>query len=222
MRSEFFEGMPQLEHDWFDWADLMPLTKEHLAYFKDLIEGRAAIGWIRWWQEHEVEFNDLPRMDFLELKFKKLEFASKALEREGIPFQWSARGRQEAIFADYHPNVCGEDGRPSLSFFRSQFKGGIGALEDGGTATIQLTIHSDHLFYDSAVSSDPVLRFAEIALADADGDDAVTQAELAAFSLNTLATHGVGSLDIDNMWDYIHHMTTTLGHIDGEGHCDMQ
>ncbi len=98
----------------------------------------------------------------------------------------------------------------------------IGALEDGGTATIQLTIHGDHLFYDSAVSSDPVLRFAEIALADADGDDAVTQAELAAFSLNTLATHGVGSLDIDNMWDYIHHMTTTLGHIDGEGHCDMQ
>jgi hypothetical protein len=94
-----------------------------------------------------------------------------------------------------------------------------GVLEDGGAVAVQLTIHGDHLFYDSAVSEDPALRFADIALADADDDGEVTPEELAALDIAPLPYYGVGSLDIDNLWDYIEHMTTTLGHIDGEGHC---
>ena len=86
--------------------------------------------------------------------------------------------------------------------------------------TVQITIHGDHLFYDSAVSSDPDLRFEDIALADADDDGEVTAEELAAYEITPLEHYGVGSLDIDNLWDYISHMTGTLGHIDGEGHCD--
>jgi hypothetical protein len=95
-----------------------------------------------------------------------------------------------------------------------------GALEDGGTASIQLTFHGDHLFYDDAASTEPSLRFEDLALADADGDETVTPAELQAYEILALDHYGVGSLEIDTMWDYLTHMTTTLGHIDGEGHCE--
>jgi hypothetical protein len=91
---------------------------------------------------------------------------------------------------------------------------------DGGQATVQITIHGDHLFYDDAVSEDPSLRFMDIALADADGDNEITKEELADYDITPLPNYGVGSLDVDNLWDFISHMTSTLGHIDGEGHCD--
>lgn len=97
-----------------------------------------------------------------------------------------------------------------------------GALEDGGTASIQLTFHGDHLFYDDAASDQPSLRFEDLALADADADGTLTSAEMQATSILALDHYGVGSLDLDNLWDYVTHMTTTLGHIDGEGHCETR
>jgi hypothetical protein len=93
-------------------------------------------------------------------------------------------------------------------------------LPDGGEAAVQVTIHGDHLFYDDAVSHEPNLRFGDIALADADGDGEVTPEELGAYDIAPLADYVVGSLDIDNLWEFIEHMTGTLGHIDGEGHCE--
>ena len=92
-------------------------------------------------------------------------------------------------------------------------------LEDGGAVDVQITIHGDHLFYDDAVSETPELRFADVALADTDADGEITRAELEAYDITVLPNYGVGSYDIDDMWGYIEHMTTTLGHIDGEGHC---
>ena len=96
-----------------------------------------------------------------------------------------------------------------------------GDLAADGTAEIQITIHGDHLLYDSAISEDPDLRFDDIALADADSDGEVTEEELKAYDITTLSNYVVGSADIDNMYDYIAHMTSTLGHIDGEGHCEF-
>lgn len=96
----------------------------------------------------------------------------------------------------------------------------IGVLAADGKATIQLTIHGDHLLYDSAISDDPDLRFNDVALADTDADGIVTEEELLAYDITTLSNYVVGSLEIDNMYDYIAHMTSTLGHIDGEGHCE--
>jgi hypothetical protein len=95
-----------------------------------------------------------------------------------------------------------------------------GKVADGGTATVQLTIHGDHLFYDDAASEEPSLRFEDLALADKDANGTVTPEELKACAIAPLDHYGVGSLEIDNLWDYVTHMTTTLGHIDGEGHCE--
>lgn len=93
-------------------------------------------------------------------------------------------------------------------------------LAAGGHATVQITIHGDHLFYDDATSETPSLRFADIARADADADGQVTEQELRAYDIRSLPNYGVGNLHIDDLWGFIEHMTTTLGHIDGEGHCE--
>lgn len=98
----------------------------------------------------------------------------------------------------------------------------IGKVTNNGTTTIQLTFHGDHLFYDDAVSENPSLRFEDIAKADSDGDNTVTATELKAYAIKPLEHYGVGSFDIKNMWEFLDHMVTTLGHIDGEGHCQTK
>jgi hypothetical protein len=72
------------------------------------------------------------------------------------------------------------------------------------------------------VLGDAELRFGLIAQADDDGDanGEVSQAELEAVDLRPLANYQVGSTDIVDLWHFIEHQTTTLGHIDGEGHCE--
>lgn len=101
---------------------------------------------------------------------------------------------------------------------------------DGGHLTIQSTIHADHLFYDDAVSEEPNVAFQLVA--DADGaaggpaDGAVTLAELAAVDIRAQTRYQVGSNRdpaggaIVNLRQYIEHMATTVGHINGEGHCE--
>ncbi len=94
--------------------------------------------------------------------------------------------------------------------------------EVGGeeAATVQLTIHGDHLFYDDLFAEEPNVSFDLVADADADGDGDITQAELTAVDLRPLANYQVGSTDIVDLWRFIEYQTTTLGHIDGEGHCE--
>lgn len=89
------------------------------------------------------------------------------------------------------------------------------------TASSQLTIHADHFFYDDLVSEEPNVAFSLVAQADADGDGEVTQAELEAQDITTQERYQVGnSTDVKNLWQFIQAQTKTLGHIDGEGHCN--
>ncbi len=94
-------------------------------------------------------------------------------------------------------------------------------VRDGGEATSQITIHADHLFYDDLELPEPNVAFDLVASADAEPDGAVTPDELRAVDLTGLANYGVGSRDISDLWSYISAQTSTLGHIDGEGHCDQ-
>lgn len=93
---------------------------------------------------------------------------------------------------------------------------------DPSARTAELTIHSDHLFYDDLESEEPDLRFDLLAQADDDGDadGQVTAEELAAVDITALQNYQVGSRDIDNLWDFVLAQSQTLGHINGEGHCD--
>lgn len=97
------------------------------------------------------------------------------------------------------------------------------AVVDPATpAEVQLTIHGDHLFYDDLFSEEPSVRFDLIAQADADADGIVTAEELAAVDIRALENYQVGSTDITDLWRFVEHLTTTLGHIDGEGHCEAE
>ncbi len=89
-------------------------------------------------------------------------------------------------------------------------------VPNSGTDEFQITIHADHLFYDSLVAEDPALRFDPIAAADTDADDVITMAELAA---TDIGAYDPGNLPIDDLWAFLAAQATTMGHVDGEGHC---
>ena len=95
-------------------------------------------------------------------------------------------------------------------------------VPSGGSATVEFTVHGDHLFYDDLQSSDPSLRFEAVAKADANGDGEVTLDELAKVDLTTLpigqyGTGGSGS--VKNLRQFVEALSRTLIHYQGEGHC---
>lgn len=90
-------------------------------------------------------------------------------------------------------------------------------MKEGETASFQITVHADHLFSDSLVSSEPKVLFQPLADADSDGDGALSEAELVAADVGA---YDPGSEDgIDDLWAWLGAQVRTLGHVDGEGHC---
>jgi hypothetical protein len=85
-----------------------------------------------------------------------------------------------------------------------------------GVGELQITVHADHLFYDSLVSEQPTLRFDAIAAADSDNDGEVTMTELAAADIGA---YDPGNLAIDDLGSFLAAQAQTMGHVDGEGHC---
>lgn len=94
----------------------------------------------------------------------------------------------------------------------------VTSVSEGGTASFQITVHADHLFYDSLVSEDPQVLFQALADADTDGDGAITQAELGATDIGAYDPGSAG--DVNDLWSWLLAQSQTVGHVDGEGHCD--
>lgn len=90
-------------------------------------------------------------------------------------------------------------------------------VTEGGEASFQITVHADHLLYDSLVSEDPKVLFQALADADTDVDGAITEAELKATGIGSYDPGSEGG--VDNLWDWLIAQSRTLGHVDGEGHC---
>ncbi|MCB9638206.1 MAG: hypothetical protein H6728_00630 [Myxococcales bacterium] len=99
-------------------------------------------------------------------------------------------------------------------------------VQVGATAKTQLTIHADHFFYDDLEDPDAKVRFQTIADADKDNDGKITLEELAAVNgadFAGLAHYGVGRFaEVKDLRAFVEHLSRTLGHIDGEGHCDVK
>jgi len=88
--------------------------------------------------------------------------------------------------------------------------------------TTVITIHADHLFYDDLDDPAPNVAFDLVASADGDSDGTVTTAELAAVDITAQARYQVGSRDIRDLLAFVEAQTSTVGHIDGEGHCHTE
>ena len=86
----------------------------------------------------------------------------------------------------------------------------------GGTTT-EITVHADHLFYDSLVSEEPNVLFQAIADADLDQDGAISQQEL---STADIGAYDPGSTaTVPSLWEWLLAQSEQAAHINGEGHC---
>jgi hypothetical protein len=109
-------------------------------------------------------------------------------------------------------------------------------VTNGGVATGQMTFHLDHLFFDSYGSAAPSMRF-EAWAATADASRRITIDGLAAQSLadmrgiddmplrdegGALLAYDPGALRLPSLdlREYVLAAATTIGHWQGEGHCD--
>lgn len=89
-------------------------------------------------------------------------------------------------------------------------------------ATTQLTIHGDHLFYDSLWAEDAEVRGLALWEADADGNGSITQEELAAHKVVPYYPDGLGAFTGATTFDrWLEVAAGAVGHVDGEGHCDV-
>lgn len=92
------------------------------------------------------------------------------------------------------------------------------AVSDGGIGTFQITLHADHLFYDSLVAEEPQILFQPLADADEDADGALAEQELAATGIGSYDPGSAGG--VEDLWAWLVAATRTVGHADGEGHCE--
>jgi hypothetical protein len=92
-------------------------------------------------------------------------------------------------------------------------------VQEGEAATFQITVHADHLFYDSLVADEPALLFSALADADADEDGEITAEELGA---TDIGAYDPGNEEADDLRSFLSALVTTLGHVDGEGHCSAE
>lgn len=92
----------------------------------------------------------------------------------------------------------------------------------GGNDETELTVHGDHLFYDGLENPDAEVRGQAIVDADADADGEVTMDELEAVSVAELG-YDVGSRsEVTDLGAFVAYLSQTLGHVDGEGHCQVE
>ena len=93
------------------------------------------------------------------------------------------------------------------------------SIPSGGEGHTQLTIHGDHLFYDDLESPDALVRGRAFIDADTDHDGELSDAELQTASIPELG-YGVGRYsDATSLDLFVDRLFSTLGHVDGEGHC---
>lgn len=89
---------------------------------------------------------------------------------------------------------------------------------DGEVATFQITVHADHLFYDSLVAEEPRVLFQAMSNADTDQDGEITSEELGVASIGSYDPGSDGG--VEDLWSWLVAATRSLPHANGEGHCE--
>jgi hypothetical protein len=112
---------------------------------------------------------------------------------------------------------CEGDGEPGVS------------VSGGATSTATITLHGDHLWFDSlpSASEGTVMRRAAWLLkADSDGDGKVSTADLANVRADDAFPSSLGynlsGAPIANALDFVRAQLATQGHLNGEGECQWR
>jgi len=113
--------------------------------------------------------------------------------------------------------ACESDGEPGV------------AVSGGATSTATITLHGDHLWFDSlpSASEGSVMRRAAWLLqVDADGDGKVSTADLANVRAEAAFPSSLGynlsGATIGSALDFVRAQLATQGHLNGEGECQWR
>lgn len=100
------------------------------------------------------------------------------------------------------------------------------SVAENTTTSVNLSIHGDHMLFDSFPTGPEIVdrRAQWIANADLDQDGTVIQEELQSLALEDLFPSSLYSyegapMEMETAWDYIVAQAHTQGHFQGEGHC---
>ncbi|AVS79888.1 hypothetical protein C8237_01435 [Paracidovorax avenae] len=108
------------------------LSKEHLLYFKNLLEGKAEFSLKAYLAKNEESLRkhiSAPR--FARLKFKTTDEVEKILAEEGVPYEIDPQAvRGEKYLATFHPDVLDENGRLKEDFKYEIFDGLIKTIKN--------------------------------------------------------------------------------------------
>ncbi|EKE77808.1 hypothetical protein [Gallaecimonas xiamenensis] len=110
----------------------MMYTDEQLLYFEQLLIGKAELSWRAWWaQNEELLKQQLPRSEYLRIKFGLVRYAHQVLSDAGYTVQWGPAASREAFFANLHESVLDGKGKPSKTHRLTMYDGALASLEAG-------------------------------------------------------------------------------------------
>ena len=95
------------------------------------------------------------------------------------------------------------------------------AVPADGVARVQITMHADHLFWNTLRTEESPIAFAGIAAADSDGDGDVTSDELRATSVLDVGYETAG-VDLQDLYTFIRYSLARSLHLNGGGLCRVQ
>lgn len=136
------------------------------------------------------------------------------VNRPGKPVSFVLQLAVPTVYTD-----CESNGQPGVS------------VSEGGVSTATITLHGDHLWFDSLVAgyeSTVVRRTQWLVDADTDGDGKVVTEDLAKLPAETAfpSSKGYnlsgGAIPIANALDFVRAQLATQGHFNGEGACQPQ
>ncbi|MFW5920672.1 MAG: hypothetical protein ACOCUS_02440, partial [Polyangiales bacterium] len=168
------------------------------------------------------ELNDIPADVLERMRDEGYSFwLSGRAEKEGdvYTFEWGL-----PLTVDNDACINGTDETEGL------------VVANNAVVEAEITVHLDHLFFDSYATDEPSMRFDPIA-AVADSEGRVTLEALASQSLSDMrgldgepltdeagdpVVYDPGSLDLAerNLQEFVLAAATTTGHFNGEGHCE--
>jgi len=132
------------------------------------------------------------------------------VQREGRSVRFSFQVAAPTVFS-----ACQSDGEPGVT------------VSEGGQSTAAITLHGDHLWFDSLPtgSEGTVMRRAEWVLAAADrlGKTELVTADLANVPAEQVFPSSLGynlaGANIGTALDFVRAQLSTQGHLNGEGEC---
>ncbi|MDB4989864.1 MAG: putative lipoprotein, partial [Myxococcaceae bacterium] len=134
------------------------------------------------------------------------------VERPGKPVSFVFKVAVPTTYSD-----CETNGKPGVS------------VGEGGASTATITLHGDHLWFDSLVRGDESTvsrRTQWLVDADVDGDGKVVTEDLAKVPAEVVfpSSQGYnlsgGPIPVATALDFVRGQLATQGHLDGEGECE--